>query len=65
MARFCRAWKGIPRKVDGSAEPSLNFHGDYRMIREAGLIDILVNNAGLQSDAALDQITLAKWDKVI
>jgi glucose 1-dehydrogenase len=35
------------------------------MIREAGLIDILVNNAGLQSDAALDQITLAKWDKVI
>ena len=35
------------------------------MIEEWGSIDILVNNAGLQQDAALVNMTLAQWDKVI
>jgi glucose 1-dehydrogenase len=32
---------------------------------EWGSLDILVNNAGLQQDAALVDMTLAQWDKVI
>ena len=35
------------------------------MIEEWGSIDILVNNAGLQQDAALVDMTLAQWNKVI
>jgi glucose 1-dehydrogenase len=34
-------------------------------IAEFGTIDILVNNAGLQQDAALHEMTLAQWRKVI
>lgn len=30
-----------------------------------GSLDILVNNAGLQRDAALDEMTLEQWNKVI
>ncbi|MFF3618540.1 SDR family oxidoreductase [Streptomyces sp. NPDC002467] len=36
-----------------------------RMVREFGTIDILVANAGLQRDAALMEMTLAEWQKVI
>lgn len=32
---------------------------------EFGTIDILVNNAGLQQDAAIEDMTLAQWNKVI
>src|SRR5213080_1026947 len=32
---------------------------------EFGTVDILVNNAGLQSDAPVDQMSLAQWNKVI
>ena len=32
---------------------------------EFGTVDILINNAGLQSDAPVDQMTLAQWHKVI
>lgn len=32
---------------------------------EFGGTDILVNNAGLQQDAAIDEMTLAQWNKVI
>ena len=35
------------------------------MVGRLGAIDILVNNVGLQSDASFDQMTLAKWEKVI
>jgi glucose 1-dehydrogenase len=35
------------------------------IVRRLAAIDILVNNAGLQSDASFDQMTLAKWEKVI
>ncbi|MEU9455954.1 SDR family oxidoreductase [Streptomyces sp. NPDC048277] len=36
-----------------------------RMVREFGTIDILVANAGLQRDAALTDMTLAQWQKVL
>ncbi len=36
-----------------------------RMFDEFGTIDILVNNAGLQQDAALENMTLAQWNRVI
>src|SRR5271165_1678388 len=36
-----------------------------RMEAEFGRIDILVSNAGLQQDAAVDEMTLAQWNKVI
>jgi glucose 1-dehydrogenase len=36
-----------------------------RMQAEFGTIDILVNNAGIQQDAAIDQMTLAQWQRVI
>jgi len=34
-------------------------------VREFGTVDILVSNAGLQQDAALVDMTLAQWQKVI
>jgi len=36
-----------------------------RAIGELGTVDILVNNAGLQQDAAIENMTLAQWRKVI
>lgn len=36
-----------------------------RIKDEFGTIDILVNNAGLQQDAAVEDMTLAQWNKVI
>lgn len=36
-----------------------------RMVQEFGTIDIMVANAGLQRDAALTEMTLAQWQKVI
>ena len=36
-----------------------------RMVEEFGTIDILVANAGLQRDAAVTEMTLAQWQKVI
>jgi len=36
-----------------------------RAIEHFGTVDILVNNAGLQSDAPVDQMSLAQWNKVI
>lgn len=35
------------------------------MCEEFGTIDILVNNAGLQQDSAIENMTLAQWNKVI
>jgi glucose 1-dehydrogenase len=35
------------------------------MVREFGTIDILVANAGLQRDAAITDMTLAQWHKVL
>ncbi|MGW1590782.1 SDR family oxidoreductase [Streptomyces sp. NPDC002386] len=36
-----------------------------RMVKEFGTVDILVANAGLQRDAALTDMTLAQWQKVL
>ncbi|BCL21832.1 glucose-1-dehydrogenase [Streptomyces tuirus] len=36
-----------------------------RMVEEFGTIDILVANAGLQRDAAVTEMTLAQWQKVL
>ncbi|MFG1811363.1 SDR family oxidoreductase [Streptomyces sp. NPDC049040] len=36
-----------------------------RMVEEFGTIDIMVANAGLQRDAAVTEMTLAQWQKVI
>ncbi|CAG7641634.1 SDR family oxidoreductase [Actinacidiphila bryophytorum] len=36
-----------------------------RMVEEFGTIDIMVANAGLQRDAAVAQMSLAQWQKVI
>ncbi|MFD9389273.1 SDR family oxidoreductase [Streptomyces sp. NPDC060000] len=36
-----------------------------RMVEEFGTIDIMVANAGLQRDAAVTDMTLAQWQKVI
>ncbi len=36
-----------------------------KVIAHFGTIDILVNNAGLQRDAAIQDMTLAEWQKVI
>ncbi|MEV6054734.1 SDR family oxidoreductase [Streptomyces sp. NPDC052107] len=36
-----------------------------RMVKEFGTIDILVANAGLQRDAAVTDMTLAQWQKVL
>lgn len=36
-----------------------------RMVEEFGTIDIMVANAGLQRDAAIAEMTLAQWQKVL
>jgi glucose 1-dehydrogenase len=36
-----------------------------RVIETFGTLDILVNNAGVQREAAIDQMTLEQWQKVI
>jgi glucose 1-dehydrogenase len=36
-----------------------------QMIAAFGTVDVLVNNAGLQQDAAIEDLTLAQWNKVI
>ncbi len=36
-----------------------------RLVDEFGTVDILVNNAGLQQDAPIEEMSLAKWQKVI
>jgi len=35
------------------------------MYKQFGTIDILINNAGLQQDSPFDQMSIAKWNKVI
>ncbi|MEV0531863.1 SDR family oxidoreductase [Kitasatospora sp. NPDC050463] len=36
-----------------------------RMVEEFGTIDVMVANAGLQRDAAVTEMTLAQWQKVL
>lgn len=56
--------QALPVRADVSDEAAVQ-----SMFRQAierfGTVDILVNNAGLQQDAAIEQMTLAQWRKVI
>lgn len=56
--------KAIAFKADVSDESQVQ-DMFARAIHEFGTVDILVNNAGLQQDAALENMTLAQWRKVI
>jgi glucose 1-dehydrogenase len=56
--------RAIAIKADVSSEEQVeNMYST--LLAEFGTLDILVNNAGLQQDAAIDQLTLAQWNKVI
>lgn len=58
------AGMAITHECDVSDETQV--HGMFtRVVEEFGTIDILINNAGLQQDAALEEMTLAQWNKVI
>ena len=56
--------KAFSVKADVSDEEQITamFH---TMFDKFGTIDILVNNAGMQSDAPLEEMTLAQWNRVI
>jgi len=54
----------IAHKADVSSEAQVE--SMYaQLLRQFGTIDILINNAGLQQDAAIENLTLAQWNKVI
>ena len=56
--------RAIAVQADVSSEEQVeSMYGT--LLAEFGTLDILVNNAGLQQDAAVDQLTLAQWNKVI
>jgi len=56
--------KAMIHQADVSKEPEVQ--GMFRdVIRAFGTIDIVVANAGLQQDAALVDMTLAQWQRVI
>jgi glucose 1-dehydrogenase len=63
-AASARGSKAIIHQTDVSKEDQVIGMFQH-MIQEFGTIDILVNNAGLQQDSPFDQMTLAKWQKVI
>ena len=55
---------GIIYQCDvGNEEQVIKMFAD--VIKQFGTVDILVNNAGLQQDAALTDMTLEQWNKVI
>jgi glucose 1-dehydrogenase len=57
----CRAYA---HRADVSSEAEVQ--SMFRtMLDELGTIDILVNNAGLQQDAAIEDMTLAQWNRVM
>jgi glucose 1-dehydrogenase len=60
----CGGNRAYAHKADVSSEDQVR-EMFARMEAEFGGTDILVNNAGLQQDAALDEMTLAQWNKVI
>ncbi|MDX2200035.1 MAG: SDR family oxidoreductase [Phycisphaerae bacterium] len=56
--------RAIAHRADVSDETQVDEM--FRRARdEFGTVDILVNNAGLQQDAAIEEMTLAQWNKVI
>ncbi|MER6780557.1 MULTISPECIES: SDR family oxidoreductase [unclassified Streptomyces] len=66
----------VVREIEGFGVRAYAHEGDVsqedqvvemvaRMVREFGTIDIMVANAGLQRDAALTDMTMAQWSKVL
>jgi NAD(P)-dependent dehydrogenase (short-subunit alcohol dehydrogenase family) len=56
--------EAIAYKADVSSEAQVeSMFG--QLLRQFGTLDILINNAGLQQDAAIENLTLAQWNKVI
>jgi glucose 1-dehydrogenase len=56
--------EAIAHKADVSSEHQVESMF-AQLLRRFGTIDILINNAGLQQDAAIEDLTLAQWNKVI
>ena len=56
--------EAIAHKADVSSEHQVESMF-AQLLRQFGTIDILVNNAGLQQDAAIEDLTLTQWNKVI
>jgi glucose 1-dehydrogenase len=56
--------KAIPILADVSQEGEVLAMFE-KAIEELGTIDILVNNAGIQSNAAIDRMTIDQWNSVI
>jgi glucose 1-dehydrogenase len=56
--------KAIAFKADVSDEDQVKAMFS-RAIEEFGTVDIVINNAGLQQDAAIENMSLAQWRKVI
>lgn len=56
--------RAYAHEADVSAEDQVD-EMIARMVSEFGTIDVLVANAGLQRDAAVTDMTLAQWQKVI
>lgn len=68
--------QGVVDEIQASGGRASSFSADiseeeqvlamFAAMRERfGTIDILVNNAGMQSDAPLEEMTLAQWNRVI
>ncbi|GHE36520.1 glucose 1-dehydrogenase [Streptomyces vinaceus] len=66
----------VVREIEGFGVRAYAHEGDVsqedqvvemvaRMVREFGTIDIMVANAGLQRDAAVTDMTVAQWSKVL
>jgi len=61
---FRKGARAIDVKADVSSEEEAeSMYGT--LLAEFGTLDILVSSAGVQQDAAIDQLTLAQWHKVI
>ncbi len=56
--------RALPIQADVSSEPQVQAMFQ-QAIREFGTLDICVNNAGLQADAAIHEMTLEQWNRVI
>lgn len=66
----------VVREIEGFGVRAYAHEGDVsqedqvvdmvtRMVQEFGTIDIMVANAGLQRDAAVTDMTMAQWSKVL
>jgi glucose 1-dehydrogenase len=56
--------RALQYKADVSSEAEVESMFQY-MLGELGTVDILIANAGLQQDAAIEDMTLAQWNKVL